>query len=516
MTKIETRYGTLAVPDSDTDVIVRFLDRYGEWAWDEARFVASTLPEKAARVLDIGAFVGTFGLGVGLQKELDFVCFVEANSEIVPLLSENVQSSCQGPCAVVDALVGWPGMPAVEGRFETGNLGSLSFAAEQDALHDEAAAKSPHRVVTLADLRAEHGTFDLLKLDVEGMELEILRSDADFLSGGSTTIWAECNEDYRSLAVAELFLSWGLELFYFAFPAHNPDNLRGDPVPVFPFAYEAGLLAAPRIPPELDDDLRAHRCILRPIREINDLKDALWRTPRWGFKEWIGATGEEIVALACRELRGESYSSYLLPGGPSTGAKQSLLEATQEGLKKCETLAFQYLDELERERERAGAAETRAAQASAEALDRLSALARERERADEAERVLAGMRERAAAQEARADEAERVLAGMGERAAAQEARADEAERALAGMRERAAAQKARADEAERAFAGMRERAAAQEARADDWEARADAMEMSTSWRITAPLRRLVDAFPRLQGALRRGRRMVAVALGRRR
>ncbi len=185
----------------------------------------------------------------------------------------------------------------------------------------------------------------------------------------------------------------------------------------------------------------------------------------------------------------------MLPGGPSTGAKQSLLEATLEGLKKCETLAFQYLDELERERERAGAAETRAAQASAEALDRLSALARERERADEAERV---------------------LAGMGERAAAQEARADEAERALAGMRERAAAQKARADEAERAFAGMRERAAAQEARADDWEARADAMEMSTSWRITAPLRRLVDAFPRLQGALRRGRRMVAVALGRRR
>ena len=86
---IDTRYGRLSIPGGD-DVVSQFLVRCGEWGWDEVGFVASTLPERA-RVLDIGAYLGTFGLGLSARKQLGFLCLVEANPRILPLLRANIQ-----------------------------------------------------------------------------------------------------------------------------------------------------------------------------------------------------------------------------------------------------------------------------------------------------------------------------------------------------------------------------------------------------------------------------------------
>ncbi len=453
---VETRYGLLRVPEGPDDVIGRFLRRYGEWAWDESRFVAGTLPDSGARVLDVGAFVGTFGLGTALQGRLGFLCAVEANGAVAPLLSDNIKRNCPVPAVVVEALVGWPGLEATEGRSKPGNIGSMSFAVAQAGGDQGAVAPPPPRVVTLAGLRAEHGDFDLVKLDVEGMELDILRGDADHLAQGTTSLWVECNEDPRSLAVAELLLSWGLDLHYFAFPAHNPDNLRGDPVPIFPFAYEAGLLAAPRVAPVLDEVLRSHRCILRPVTCLDDVKNALWRTPRWGAPEWVGARPEELAALATHWVLGEGYETYLQTGspeGPSVGeGSNHPLERIREGLRSAEALARDRLALLEAERERVVLAETALATASAQALDRLAELGAERER----------------------------TAAAAARAADLELRAHQLE-----------------------------------ARASAAEGRAAAVESSTIWRLSAALRRFLGARPRLRAALRRVVGAFAALLGRR-
>src|SRR2546430_15699817 len=40
MADLSTRYGVFSVPDAADDMIVRFLRRYGEWAWDETCFIA--------------------------------------------------------------------------------------------------------------------------------------------------------------------------------------------------------------------------------------------------------------------------------------------------------------------------------------------------------------------------------------------------------------------------------------------------------------------------------------------
>jgi hypothetical protein len=55
----------------------------------------------------------------------------------------------------------------------------------------------------------------------------------------------------------------------------------------------------------------------------------------------------------------------------------------------------------------------------------------------------------------------------------------------------------------------RERASRLEVRAITAEQRAIAIETSTTWRLGAPIRRLVDAKPQLQSLIRRGHRLAA-------
>ena len=307
---IPTRYGPLLVPDQGSDLIEAFLRRYGEWGWDEVGFLASLLPD-GARVLDVGAYLGTFGLGLAARRRLGFLCAVEANPAVTPLLAANLhRAPC--PALAVEAMVTGPGTLPRPGAMPPGNASGASFLPGGRG----EAVPAPVRAATLAELCALHGPFNLVKLDAEGMEADILQADAEALSAGGTTLWVECNEDPRSLEVGRLLLSWGLELHLFAFPAHNPDNLHGDRTPIFPWSFEAGLLAAPRAPPRLDWVLRRHHCILRRIRTLDDLTDALWRIPRWGMAEWPTDDPAALAALAGRTLRNEARDTFLRSAAP--------------------------------------------------------------------------------------------------------------------------------------------------------------------------------------------------------
>jgi FkbM family methyltransferase len=559
MPELETRYGRLTVPDADTDVIGRFLARYGEWAWCEASFVASVLKD-GARVLDVGAFAGTFGLGLALSRHLGFLCFVEANPVVSRLLEGNVAGKTACPIKVVEAMVAGPQARPRLGRCEPGNLGSMSFSLDGDGAD---VGPAPALAVTLADLRTAHGPFELIKLDVEGMELEVLQADADHLASGRTMLWIECNEEPGSLDVARLLLSWNLDLYYFAFPSYNPDNFNGDPEAVFPLAFEAGILAAPMTRPTLTMDLQVQGCILRPVRSVGDLKDAMWRTPRWGMPEWEGATSrQELAALAGRSLRGESFETFLQGPGPASTIWQRL-ETTEAALRIAETLAIERLQEATAERERREAAEAGLRTAETLAIERLHDVAAERERREAAEaglrtaerlafqhlddavrererreRVEADLRVAAAAlTEARdgaamaAAELARTsarglshLSALGEareRVAVLEQAVRDQQSALDAGRQTLQAQaeltRAQADQVAKALdelAGAHAVIRSLEQRAQAAEHAIEVIRASTAWRIMAPARGVVGAWPGLRSVLRRGRGAVGAVLHR--
>lgn len=312
---LPTRYGPLAVPEGE-DLIGTFLASYGEWAWLETAFVSAQIAD-GARVLDGGAFLGTFGLGLSMVRRLGALCLVEANPEVLPLLRQNMVGH---PATVVAALVAAPGVPAGPGVLVPGNLAATSYGAGgQGAV--------PATTVTLTALRAAHGPFDLIKLDVEGMELDILRSDAPGLRSDPAVLWLECNQTLGSLEMADLLLGWGRTVHYYAWPSFNPANAFGQDVPLLPCAHEAGLLALPAgsPAPTLAPGLLG---ILEPIGSPEDLRTALWRTPRWGLAEWDGASAPALQAMAGHYLCGEDRATFLQPGlDPPTPSWEQLKAA---------------------------------------------------------------------------------------------------------------------------------------------------------------------------------------------
>ncbi|MEA1647531.1 FkbM family methyltransferase [Nitrospirillum sp. BR 11164] len=318
--EVETRYGRLQVVDPENDLISRFLATYGEWGSCETRFVAANLADGAA-VADIGAFLGTFGLGVAGLRPLRALCCVEANSSTFPLLHHNIAANKPASleaAVALGAIVGPAGDLPGEASMIPGNAGSFSLATAADDNRVAIPVAAHH--MTLAALRQEHGPFDLIKIDVEGLELAILRDDQEFLETCDTTFWLECNEVPGSLDLAEFLLDRGFSLFYFAFPATTADNFKkAEPVD-FPYGYEAGLWATRGTAPVMSDNLRVAGCILKPVKSREDLRLALWMTPHWAPATWVGRSHQETVALAAHSLLGERLEDYLVafvPDGSS-------------------------------------------------------------------------------------------------------------------------------------------------------------------------------------------------------
>lgn len=336
---LDTRYGSLCVPDTERDLIGRFLSTYGEWAHDEVRFVASALPKKPVRVLDVGSFIGTFGLGLITEAEVASITFIEANPIVAEALRSNVENLVRIPASVIEAAVS-PGGEELKGRFDEENLGSLSFAKNQNL--GRAAISPISKFVKLSDIVRDNGGFDLIKMDVEGLERLILESEPSLMLPGGPSFWLECNEEYGVLELVDLLISAGLSLHYFAFPAFSPDNFRRQKDQIFPWAYESGLWASRGDAPALSPVLVEHQCILKTISSREDLRLALWQTPRWARREWQDAALSTLIAEAGRLVQGQTYDDFLRmpprPPKPTIDELQISLESLRGELRAAQTV----------------------------------------------------------------------------------------------------------------------------------------------------------------------------------
>jgi FkbM family methyltransferase len=329
----------------EQDLVSRFLIRYGEWADLEIEFISEAVTDDIA-VADIGAYLGTFGLGLSRRRRLERVHFVEANGLVAPLLRANVERNCKTSWTVETTLVAPDGAGITCGVSEPGNLGGTSFNSVTLGRNLQAIS-APDKRKTLLELRREHGDFGLIKLDVEGMELAILESDADYVRAGRCVIWCECNEQASSLSLARFLLTCKCAIYYFAFPAFNAGNFNKSDDPIFPFAFEAGLLALPS-DGILRFDARARGCLLVRIQSIEDLKRALWNTPRWAPREWWGQLPEGIIAQASRYMLGQSYENFLSDGDDKASQQAenplaAVLVRTELRLAEAEEVASAYL-----------------------------------------------------------------------------------------------------------------------------------------------------------------------------
>lgn len=301
---INTRYGWLDVP-TQPDIIADALRVYGEWGYHETQFISQFLTQKSV-VWDVGAFLGTFSLS--LRATGCSVVAIEGNKQVLPLLTSNLENKFESSCRIVERVVGLSSLSShAAPQAVQGNLGGTSF--RKNGCNNS----SSSMVQALGEIRLLYGPADLIKLDIEGGELEALSSDAMWLRDRKPVLWLECNESSESFRLLE-FLRWaGYRCFLASFPAFNTNNYNKSSVPLFPCAHEAGLLGVNHdLSPSLPQEQLSAGARLLEIVTDEDLRIGLFQTPRWGEERWQHITREEALALLGRALRGETLSSFLI------------------------------------------------------------------------------------------------------------------------------------------------------------------------------------------------------------
>jgi FkbM family methyltransferase len=304
---LNTRYGSLSAPIGKNDLVTDFLEHYGEWASLEVDYIASFLPPKA-RVLDIGAYVGTFSLGLAQTAKTAFIAMVEGNPAIAPHLVLNATRNLHCAHEVMSALVVNSTAPLVEtGWAEPDNSGSASFGEKASGV---VRVPLPNATIGFKALVERFKPLDLVKFDVEGMEEQLLADHPSLLQDRSVLLWLECNESHSSLSLVQMLLDAGRPVTYFAWPSHNPDNYLGATRKIFPFAFEAGLLLGANPTPLTSQQQRAG-CLTKRIHTVEDLREALWLTPRWAPREWDALDRNEIAAIAAHLGLGKMREGFL-------------------------------------------------------------------------------------------------------------------------------------------------------------------------------------------------------------
>lgn len=304
---VDTVYGALATPPNSEDLIRRFLTAYGEWGYCEPLLLGPLLGEDAT-VFDIGAFVGTFGLGIAQQGARRIIA-VEANEIALPFLQRNLASLCKAEHHTVHAAVRAEIGLAQRDTTDESNLGATTW---RDVRPGEAATAISVQGTTLSALRERFGDYHLLKLDIEGAERDALLGDIAWIQEAQPIVWAECNESAASLSVVELLLSAGLSLLYVAYPCFRQNSFRTPGEHIFPLAYEAALLAgSARALEQFNQRVVDEELIVAPVRSVEEARQLLWRTPRWALGQWPSLTRIEILGLLGRYHSGERFETFL-------------------------------------------------------------------------------------------------------------------------------------------------------------------------------------------------------------
>lgn len=300
---VETMWGPMRVPLVDgKDLIIDCLRSMREWGRVETEIVASLVDARTA-LWDVGAFVGSFSVGVASLSLPSSIVAVEPSAEAFACLQSNLDSLVPEISNAVRAVVcSMPGSYAVVGT-SPNNLGSRRYARSL-AGADGGTGR------TLAQLREDYGDYDLLKLDVEGMELDALKGDIRYLQSKLPTLWVECNEDVAALEVWGALHWLGYEVSYVAFPAISrkrcaarPSSLSG--------AYEAALFAAAPGTSERLSVPAGEEVIVRRVSSPDALREAMWLTPRWSRGAWELMSRAELIALLGRIDSGERRETFL-------------------------------------------------------------------------------------------------------------------------------------------------------------------------------------------------------------
>ncbi len=243
----EARHGRMTYFASDTGAVSRSLELYGEWAEREINFAQHFL-RAGATVLDIGAYVGTHTLAFSrFVGKTGKVLSFEPQPESYGVLDRNVAANNLRQVTLHHAAVSSaPGEIdiAVIDFARSDSFGSLSLS---DAFAADAAVAGEHvavPVTTVDQLALE--ACDFIKIDVEGLEDQVLKGSEQTLRRCKPAIYAECNSVDAGVRVLAELRRCGYAARLHLARAFNPDNFNAVGENIFAEAMEAAIVGVPK------------------------------------------------------------------------------------------------------------------------------------------------------------------------------------------------------------------------------------------------------------------------------
>lgn len=217
----------------------RSLDLYGEYSEFEAQIFGQVLGA-GQTVVEVGAnigahtiylakLVGSAGTALAFEPQRPMFLLLCAN------LALNEQFHARAYHAAMGSASGSIRVPVLDVRAAQ-NFGALSLGSAERG--DEVP------VVPLDSLALS--ALHLLKIDVEGMEHEVLRGAAETIARHRPTLYVENDRRDRSGRLITTIEEFGYDAYWHLPPLYNPDNFFGAGDNVFANVVSINLLCLPR------------------------------------------------------------------------------------------------------------------------------------------------------------------------------------------------------------------------------------------------------------------------------
>jgi FkbM family methyltransferase len=233
------RHGWMAYNPHDL-YIGRSIERYGEFGETELDVMRAALAPGGV-VFDVGANIGTHAVALARHVGPSGLVFAFEPQRVVHgILQTNVTLNGLTAVHPVHAAVGKePGQILVP-DFVYANAGNYGSIAMTPAEHGW-----PVRMTTL-DEYVWVPRCDLVKIDVEGMEPDVLDGAHAFLDRFRPVLYVENDRAATSEAVLSRLLAAGYRVYWHVMPIYNPNNWRGDAENVFGNTGTINVLCIPR------------------------------------------------------------------------------------------------------------------------------------------------------------------------------------------------------------------------------------------------------------------------------
>lgn len=225
-------------------IIGESLRRYGEWAEEEIALLASLI-QPGSTFIDVGSHAGTHTVPIARAVGSNGrVVSIEANPQTYSLLCCNIlQNDLTENVFALNAVVGRKIGTLTHGINRLPDqmiLGAENF--RQDVASAAAAVSVTLPILTVDSLKLDR--CDLIKIDAEGMELDVLLGAQQTLAN-QPRLYFEQHPDFtvNFAEIYDLLRTFGYRLYWHVTSPFNPCNFNGEQENMFGTFSEVNVLA---------------------------------------------------------------------------------------------------------------------------------------------------------------------------------------------------------------------------------------------------------------------------------